>query len=253
VSGAGRETTDGGPPESGPAAVHQGRRRTATGRRKPWLVSASRPFGALLFHVLFRLEVRGGEHVPRTGSVLLAGNHTGFLDGPLVYALSPRSATFLAKSELFVGPLSRGLGWLGQIPVQRGHPDRAALRAGLAVLAGGGALAVFPEGTRGAGTLEEVSDGLAYLALRSGAPVVPIAVLGTAEAMPKGQRLPRLRAPVTVAFGPAVQLAVEGDPRARRTVRVAAEQLRLALLAHLRAQDGAPVPGAAPSRLERNA
>jgi 1-acyl-sn-glycerol-3-phosphate acyltransferase len=110
--------------------------------------------------------VIGGEHVPTAGPVLLAGNHTGFLDGPLVYAFSPRSATFLAKSELFVGPLARPLTWLGQIPVHRGHPDRAALRAGLAVLASGGALGVFPEGTRGSGTLEEVSDGLAYLALR---------------------------------------------------------------------------------------
>ncbi len=208
-------------------------RRRATGGRKPWLVAASRPFGWMLFHSAFRVTVLGGEHVPRTGAVLLAGNHTGFLDGPLVYALSPRSATFLAKSELFVGPLARALGWLGQIPVHRGRPDRTALHAGLAVLQGGGALGVFPEGTRGSGQLDEVSDGLAYLALRSGVQIVPIAVLGTAEALPKGARLPRWRAPVSLVFGPAFTVTVEGDPRARRTVRAAAEQLRLVLVAHL--------------------
>ncbi|MGZ6826936.1 MAG: lysophospholipid acyltransferase family protein, partial [Mycobacteriales bacterium] len=142
----------------------------------------SRPFGRVLFRALFRLEVRGTEHVPSRGPVLLAGNHTGFLDGPLLFALSPRPASFLAKSELFVGPVAHALGRLGQIPVHRGRPDRAALRAGLAVLAGDGALGVFPEGTRGAGELESVSDGLAYLALRSGAPVVPVAVVGTADA-----------------------------------------------------------------------
>ena len=211
------------------------RRRHPTGTRKAWLVSASRPFGWLLFHSAFRVRVLGGEHVPVTGPVLLAGNHTGFLDGPLVYALCPRSATFLAKSELFVGPLARVLGWLGQIPVHRGQPDRGALKAGLAVLDGGGALGVFPEGTRGTGRLDEVSDGLAYLALRSGAAVVPLAVLGTAAALPKGAHLPRWRAPVTLVFGAPVTVNVEGDPRARRTVRAAAEQLRLVLVAHLRA------------------
>lgn len=228
-------------------------RGSATGTRKPWLVAASRPFGVALFRGVFRLTVLGGEHVPRKGALLLAVNHTGFLDGPLVYALSPRSATFLTKAELFVGPLARALGWLGQIPVHRGTPDRAALRAGLAVLQGGGALGVFPEGTRGAGTMEEVSDGLAYLALRSGAPVVPIAVLGTAQAMPKGSRLPRWRAPVTVVFGEPITLQVEGDPRARRTVRAAAEQLRLVLVAHLLAATEASAHASAPGSLERKA
>jgi len=207
--------------------------RTATGQPKPWLVTLLRPVGRVLFRTAFRMRVEGSEHLPRTGAVLLAGNHTGFLDGPLVWAFSPRQAVFLAKSELFVGPLSRALGWLGQVPVHRGRPDRTALRRALSVLDGGGAMGVFPEGTRGAGVLEEVSDGLAWLALHSGAPVVPIAVLGTAEALPKGQSLPRFRAPVDVIFGPAFELEVTGDPRARSTIADAAEQVRRHLLAHL--------------------
>ncbi|MCW2600649.1 MAG: phospholipid/glycerol acyltransferase [Frankiales bacterium] len=233
--------------------VARSQRHRATGIRKPWLVAVSRPFGAGLFRAVFRLRVLGVEHVPPVGAVLFAGNHSGFLDGPLVYVLAPRPATFLAKSELFVGPLARVLGWLGQIPVHRGRPDRAALRAGLAVLQHGGALGVFPEGTRGTGRLEEVADGLAYLALRSGAPVVPIAVLGTAEALPKGRRLPRWQAPVTVVFGAPLELQVEGDRRARRTVRTAAEQLRLALVAHVRAATEAAAYASAPGSHEREA
>ncbi len=215
--------------------------RTATGTPKPWLVRVLRPFGRALFGTVFRMRVEGTEHVPASGAVLLAGNHTGFLDGPLVWAYSPRPASFLAKSELFVGPLARALGWLGQVPVHRGRPDRTALRTALGVLQRREPMGVFPEGTRGAGVLEEVSDGLAWLALRSQAPVVPIAVLGTAEAMPKGGR-PRLRAPVTLVFGPPVTLTTTGDPRVRRTVRSAAEELRVALLTHLEAQSG--IPGA---------
>lgn len=207
----------------------------ASGHRKDWLIGLARPFGWMLFHSAFTVQVVGRQHVPRTGPVLMAGNHTGFLDGPLAFALCPRPATFLAKSELFVGPISRALGWLGQIPVHRHRPDRAALRSALQVLRQGGAVGVFPEGTRGAGTLEEVSDGVAYLAVRSGAPLVPIAVLGTSAAMPKGARLPRWRAPVTLVFGPPFAITVDGDPRSRRTVRAAAEQIRLALLAHVQA------------------
>ena len=217
-------------------------RRRATGAVQPWLVAACRGFGGALARAVFALEVRGADLVPRQGAVLLAGNHSGFLDGPLVFLLSPRPAVFLTKAELFVGPLARALGWLGQIAVHRGQPDRTALKQGLAVLAGGGALGVFPEGTRSTGQLDETTDGLAYLALRSGAPVVPIAVLGTAAALPKGGWRPAWRAPVTIVFGPPVALAVEGDPRSRRTVGAAAEQLRLSLVAHLRAAEQERTP-----------
>ena len=209
-------------------------RRRATGRRRPLVVTAVRCAGRGLAHVVLRVEVVGREHVPAGGAVLLAGNHSGILDGPLVFFFAPRPPVLLTKSEIFVGVWPRPLGWLGLVPVHRGAPDRAALRAGLAELTAGGAVGVFPEGTRGSGGLEQIADGLAYLAVRSSAPVVPIAVTGTAAALPKGRAIPRFRSPVRIAFGPPVVLAVEGDPRARRTVRTAAEQLRLALVDHLR-------------------
>ena len=208
-------------------------RRRATGTLKPPVRSAVRAVGTGLAHSVLSLEVCGTEHVPATGPVLLAGNHSGILDGPLVFFVSPRPASLLTKSEVFVGPWARACGWLGLIPVHRGQADRAALQAGLAHLAGGGALGVFPEGTRGSGGFDSITDGLAYLALRSGAPVVPIAVSGTGDALPKGKALPKLRAPVRIVFGAPVTVEPTGDRRARSTVRDAAEQLRLALLAHL--------------------
>ena len=210
-------------------------RRRATGRARPYVVAGCRVLGRGVAHALFRLRVTGAEQVPASGPVLLAGNHSGFVDGPLVFLVSPRPAALLAKSEIFAGLGARVFGWLGLIPVHRGLADRDALRAGLAVLSGGGALGVFPEGTRGSGQLDQVNDGLAYLALRSGAQVVPIAVVGTAAAWPRGARVPRLRAPVRVVFGAPVRVEVAGDPRSRRTVAAAAEQLRVALVTHLRA------------------
>ena len=201
--------------------------------KRPWLVVLCRGIGSRLARVLFTVSVEGTEHVPPSGSVILAGNHSGFVDGPLVFLLAPRPPALLAKAEIFLGPFTWLFDGLGQIPVHRGKPDRAALKRGLAELEAGGALGVFPEGTRGSGQFDEITDGLAYLALRSGAPVVPIAVLGTSEAWAKGGSMPKLRAPVRVVFGPPVIVAVEGDPRARRTVSAAAEQLRRALVDHL--------------------
>ena len=209
-------------------------RRRATGTPKPVVIRGVRLTGRALSRLILDLRVEGAHHVPRTGPVLLAGNHSGILDGPLVFFHSPRPATLLTKSEVFVGVWARMCGWLALIPVHRGQPDRAALKAGLEVLQGGGALGVFPEGTRGSGEFDTVADGLAYLALRSGAVVVPIAVHGTGAALPKGHALPRWRAPVRVVYGPPITLTPTGDPRARSTVRDAAEHLRLALVDHLR-------------------
>ncbi len=205
----------------------------------PVAVGVVRGTGRALAYAALDLHVTGRQNVPATGPVLLAGNHSGLLDGPLVYFTSPRPIVVLAKSELFVGRWPPVLGALGLVPLHRGTADRAALHSGLAHLSESGALCVFPEGTRGSGALEQVADGIAYLALRSGAPVVPVAVSGTARALPKGAKVPRPRSRVQVAYGVPVQVSVEGDPRARRTVRVAAEQLRLALLDHLHASTGA--------------
>ena len=196
-------------------------------------LALARRTAALLLRIVFRLRVVGVEHLPRTGPVLVAGNHTGFLDGPIVFMMMPRPSSLLVKSELYSGPWARVLAFARQIPVKRGTPDRTALRRALDVLGGGGVLGVFPEGTRGEGRLESVQHGIGYLALRAGCPVVPVVCLGTAAALPKGKVLPRFRTRIDVVFGPAFTIDVAGDPRARSTIADAAEQVRQHLLAHL--------------------
>jgi 1-acyl-sn-glycerol-3-phosphate acyltransferase len=195
-----------------------------------------RRLAQLLLRLTFRLRVSGLEHLPATGPVLLAGNHTGFLDGPIVMIMLPRPSAILIKSEIYRPPLSRVLDFARQIPIHRGTPDRTALRGGLRVLADGGVLGVFPEGTRGTGSLTTIQHGIGYLALYGECPVVPVVCKGTAQALPKGKKLPRWRAPIDVVFGPAFTVEVAGDPRRRATIAAAAEQVRLGLLAHLQAQ-----------------
>jgi len=122
--------------------------------------------GRGLFGLLYRVETPGRSYVPDRGPVILAVNHTAFLDGPLVVGVTPRPVHVLSKAELFHGPLGFLLRLIGQIPVRRDTADLAALGAGLDVLEHGGVLAVFPEGSRGRGDFTDMRDGLAWLAMR---------------------------------------------------------------------------------------
>ena len=126
------------------------------------------------------IRVTGRENVPPAGPLIIAANHQSNADPPaLVYAV-PRPLNFMAKRDLFVNPL---VGWflraLHVYPVDRDGRDVDALRWALRMLGAGETLLIFPEGTRSPGALSEASDGLAYLALSSGAPVLPVAITGT--------------------------------------------------------------------------
>ncbi|HVE97916.1 MAG TPA: lysophospholipid acyltransferase family protein [Mycobacteriales bacterium] len=184
------------------------------------------------------MRVSGSEHLPSAGPMIVAGNHRGVVDGPVVAMFVPRPMSFVAKAELFVGPAARLLTWLGQIPVHRGRPDRAALRRALEVLESDGVLGLFPEGTRGAGALDQVQHGIAYLALHApGCPIVPVACLGTEVALPNGSFRPRLRTRVDVVFGAPLHVRIPDNPRSRRAVAAAAEEIRAALAEHVRAAE----------------
>ena len=196
-------------------------------------LAISRQLASMVCRLIFRIDIRGLEHLPASGPVLIAGNHTGWLDGPLVQMMLPRPCSFLVKSELYDTPFRPILDFARQIPIRRGAPDRTALRRALDVLAGGGVLGVFPEGTRGVGQLESVQHGIGYIALRAECPIIPVVCTGTAEALPKDAKLPKFGTPISIVFGPMFTLEVEGNPRARSTVAAAAEQIRVRLLDHL--------------------
>ena len=184
-----------------------------------------------------RPQVEGLEKLP-AGGVLIVGNHLSFSDSFFLGAVLPRRLTFLAKSSYFDGPGIRG--WLtaqffralGQVPVDRsgGPAGDAALRAGSEVLRGGGLLGIYPEGTRSPdGRLHKFRTGVARMALRSGAPVIPVGLIGTDQVLPPGSSRWR-RAPVEVHFGQPLHFPGRTeDERSARALREVAETVREAV------------------------
>jgi len=150
---------------------------------------------------LFRVE--GVENVPRTGALIVCPNHFGTLDPPMVPAFLPRGDTWnMAKSEYFKKAWMRWLFMAYQaFPVVRHTADRVALRRSFDLLKAGQVLIMYPEGTRvEAGVLSKPEPGAGFIAQKADCPVLPVAVTGTRECLPKGKLWPR-RVPVTVRFG----------------------------------------------------
>jgi 1-acyl-sn-glycerol-3-phosphate acyltransferase len=180
----------------------------------------------------FRMRVQGSEHLPPSGPVILAANHRSNMDPVLLGAAVTRPVAYMAKVELFVWPLGWILRLIGQFPVQRGGIDREALRQTSAVLARGGVLGLFPEGTRGDGSFSSVHPGLAYIVLRERCPVVPVALYGTERVRRRFGWLP-FASPVRIVIGPPIDLPVSTVDRSSR--RTASEALRQQLQAFVAA------------------
>lgn len=194
----------------------------------------------------WRVHVHGRAHVPPTGPVILAANHLGLLDGPALVAVTPRLTFAMVKHELFQGLGGRVLTYVGQIPVNRRQLDRAAIDRAVQVLRAGDALAVFPEGRRTGGDVARARGGAAYLALVTGAPVVPVALLGTREPGQSDNQLPRRGGPVHIVYGSPIQLPQLPWPRRRQVVAEWTERLRRHLAEHVVAAQtltGLPLPG----------
>lgn len=163
-----------------------------------WLMR--RVVGGPLLRLLFRPWVVGIENVPAEGPVIMASNHLSVLDSFVLPIVLPRRIVFIGKSEYFTGTGVRGrltagfMRGVGTIPLDRsgGKASEAALRTGLAHLEDGGIFGIYPEGTRSPdGRLYRGKTGVARLAIESGAPIVPVAMIGTDRAQPIGRRLPR--------------------------------------------------------------
>jgi 1-acyl-sn-glycerol-3-phosphate acyltransferase len=189
---------------------------------------------AVFLRLLFRLEVRGTEHVPAVGPAMIVANHSSVLDPPLVGIAAPRPLHFMAKAELFSIPLfGRLIRAVNARPVRREGGDARALREALRILQDGHALLVFPEGTRGPdGALREGRAGAGMLALLSGAPVVPAYLEGTGRALPRGRWLPR-PGKIRVIFGPLLSFG-KMDDRHRRERYLSASGEMMAAIARLK-------------------
>ncbi|KAB1150462.1 1-acyl-sn-glycerol-3-phosphate acyltransferase [Streptomyces luteolifulvus] len=193
-----------------------------------------RRIGVGLMYGLWKPRVLGAWRVPATGPVIFAVNHSHNIDGPMVMGVAPRPTHFLIKKEAFVGPLDPFLTRIGQLKVDRETTDRTAITRALDLLAAGGVLGIFPEGTRGEGDFASLRAGLAYFAVRSGAPVVPVAVLGSSDRpgrLIKG--LPPLRSRVDVVFGNPFDAGDGSGRRTRKALDEATERIQKQLTAHL--------------------
>ena len=208
-----------------PAGHTNGEVMTRT-QRAAYYVIRGLIHGACL--VWFRLEVRGKEHLPRSGAYIVSPIHRSNLDTPVVSAITTRTLRYMGKESLWK---SRPLGWfliaMGGFPVQCGTADREALKAALACVERGEPLVMFPEGTRQEGPIvEHVFDGVAYVALRCGVPIVPVGIGGSDMGMPKGAKMIK-RAKVHLVVGEAIDVKAPeaGERVPRRAVRELTEHL----------------------------
>jgi 1-acyl-sn-glycerol-3-phosphate acyltransferase len=177
-------------------------------------------------------KVSGRENVPTDGPLIICPNHIGTIDPPLVPAFVPRRDTWsMAKSEYFRNPLINLLFTsYHAFPVVRHTADRVALRRAFDLLKEGHALIIYPEGTRiDAGVLAQPEPGAGFIAQRCACPVLPVALTGTAECLPKGAKWPR-RVPVEVTFGaPFVVLQRRATDDSRISHQEAAEAIMVAI------------------------
>ncbi|HLJ08764.1 MAG TPA: lysophospholipid acyltransferase family protein [Acidimicrobiia bacterium] len=220
-----------GEPVDGATGAGAAARRAAAFTVDPRRSPAYRAARAIVLGILrlwFRPEIRGLDKVPRTGPVLIAPLHRSNIDFGFTGLLTPRKLFYMAKEELWkYGWFGRLLEWLGAFPVNRSGADRESVRRAEEVLRQGEVLVMFPEGARRFGdTVEPLQEGVAFLAARTGAPILPVGIAGSERAMPKGAKFPKPYK-VTVSIGDLIDVeARDGRRVARSEVHRLSELLR---------------------------
>lgn len=210
-------------------------------QRRALQISESRParliyrfcrsFVRGVIYSLYRVKIRGVEHLSTAGPLIIAPVHRSLLDIPIIGAGSERRIRSLAKIELFSPkPLGWFLSALSAYPVRRGTADREALRISMMLLESGEVMIVYPEGTRRSGPeVTDIFDGCAYLAAKTGALVVPVGIGGTEDAMPKNKWIPRLTR-VVIHVGEPLEPPSNESGRVTKVARAEfSEQLRVEL------------------------
>lgn len=210
------------------------------------LITLGRFVPRAVIRTWWNLEVHGAENVPARGPVVMAANHVGWLDGPLLAICAPRVVHALTKQEMFDGPLGHFLRATGQIELDRFHVDMSAIRIAVKALQAGQVIGVFPEGRRGPGDMASPRAGAAYLALVTGAPVVPVAFLGTRLPGGADGSLPPRGARLAMTFGEPVDLGSQPWPRTQQDLADAAVGVTDAILQTIRTAEratGMTLPG----------
>jgi len=195
---------------------------------RPLRFAASR-----MFRRRYDLRIHHADRVPLTGPVLLTPNHVGYLDGPLLVGVAPRPVHAMVKLEMFQGRTGRLLNSTGQIPLDRFAVDVNAVKLALRALRDGKVVAIYPEGSRGPGDALYVKRGWAYLALATGAPLVPVATFGTRLPGESIEAVPPRGARIDIVYGEPITVEPRPWPRRAGEVRTLTQELQRILAAHV--------------------
>ena len=229
---------------------HLDRPRSDRVRSAPrFMLHSLRPVARWLLRRRYVVRVHGAADVPTSGPVIFASNHVGVIDGPLLAIFAPRPVHVLTKMEMFKGLVGWALWRSGQVPLDRFNPDPRAVKICVRALREGRTVGIYPEGSRGAGDFERFHRGAAYLALVSGAPVVPVTTLGSREPGGTSGSLPKRGATIDIVYGEAYRVDAAPWPRTREQVEKASLLLREHMLVQLdlaRASTGRELPGPLP-------
>jgi 1-acyl-sn-glycerol-3-phosphate acyltransferase len=218
-------------------------------RPQRWLLTGGRPAARWIIRRRYDVRVHHPDRFPKRGPAVVTANHIGIIDGPLMAIFAPRPVHALTKIEMFDGRLGRFLRLTGQIPLDRFRTDPVAVRTALRVLRAGGTVGVFPEGTRGNGELDSFRRGAAYLAMVTGAPVVPLTFIGSREPGGHTNSLPPKRARIDIVVGRSIPVDAVPWPRLSSEVAALTSDLHERMLAGLKdalAETGRDLPGPLP-------
>ena len=222
-----------------------------TAHRHPatWLLHGGRPASRWLIRRRYDVREHGTGRVPPQGPLIVAANHTGVIDGPLLAIFGPRPVHALTKEEMFHGRLGPLLRVTGQVELDRFATDLRAVRTCLHILEHGGAVGIFPEGNRGSGDLTRFRNGAAYLALVTGSPIVPLMMYGTRPTGGDKDALPARGGVIDLVYGAPFRVQRTPWPRTRSLVAATSEQLHARMLEELAAGlafTGQTLPGPIP-------
>ncbi|HET8912300.1 MAG TPA: lysophospholipid acyltransferase family protein [Ktedonobacteraceae bacterium] len=182
------------------------------------LYNAIRYTAMFLFTIIAKVRLRGRYNVPSNGACIVVANHLSWLDVPMIPVYIHRKVVFMAKEELFYSKAGWLVRFLGAFPVKRGEGDRQALRTADEQLKAGNIVVIFPEGTRSkTHALAKAHSGMGMIALRSGVPVVPVAIWGSEKVFKN------FGAPVTISYGEPITLKPKGQKIRREDIEEATE------------------------------
>ena len=182
----------------------------------------------LVAAIVLDIQVVGRQNVLETGPLIIASNHLSWTDVPLIPAFLKRKVVYMAKEETFQGKMGWLVRFLGAFPVKRGEADRQSLRTAQQQLKTGHILSIFPEGTRSKiHSLGQAHAGMGMIALRSGAPVLPVAIYGSENALKK------FRPRITIIFGEPMILTPKGKKITREDIDESTEHVMLRIASML--------------------